>query len=330
MQKYLRNQCSPAELEELTLLLNEAEDDELDGQLRALWAKQGPETAANNVDWERIRAEVRQYDTGMRTVSDEPARMLRVWPRWVAAAVAVLAVGLAAYLYLNRGDALAPDAGRFAEINVPIQQTDTLLLPDGTRVTLNAGSSLRYPKAFDGDLREVYLEGEALFDVTRDTTKPFIVHAGQLRTRVLGTSFNVSAYTGQERAEVTVISGKVEVEETGSGRKEELLPEERVTYARREDRFEKVKLATTEQSIAWKIGRLAFDDTSLPEVAKQFYRKYGREMVLEGAGLQHCRLSLAFNQETPDDIIATIAAISNALYREEGDKIVIYGTGCPE
>lgn len=91
-----------------------------------------------------------------------------------------------------------------------------VVLSDGTRVTLNASSRLRYPTSFDGSVREVWLDGEAYFDVSRDPRKPFVVHTERQRIRVLGTSFNVMAYDGDTFNIVTLLSGAVQLDVLGT------------------------------------------------------------------------------------------------------------------
>ena len=96
-------------------------------------------------------------------------------------------------------------------LTVPVGAEYNLVLSDGTKVYLNAGSELRFPVAFVGDVREVYLNGEGYFEVAKDSTKTFKVHAADMTAIVLGTSFNVKAYSDQGHAETTLEEGHVRV-----------------------------------------------------------------------------------------------------------------------
>lgn len=149
-----------------------------------------------------------------------------------------------------------------------------LRLADGSRIWLNAGSELRYPGKFRDSLRVVRLTGEAYFEVAPDAKKPFVIHTGGITTRVLGTTFNVTAYAGEEKATVTVLSGKVAVRDTASGRKALLTPEQQLTYNRAENTFTKAKVADPGNAVAWRNGKLAFNGAPVTEVVAALQRWY--------------------------------------------------------
>src|SRR5690606_20930247 len=184
---------------------------------------------------------------------------LRNWYNY-AAAILLISLLFGAYLWYKKQ---ASHTELLVESVVPIVQRDTIMLMDGSRVILNAGSSLRYPERFSGIVREVYLEGEGYFEVAKDPGRPFIVHAGPLKTKVLGTSFNINAYAGQSKMEVSVLTGKVQVEETKSGRSVDLLPHEKVRYTISDDKFAKIEVADINKDLAWNTGRMAFEDAPL-------------------------------------------------------------------
>ena len=129
----------------------------------------------------------------------------------VAASIALAVVVISTYL-LWQGTG-QPNGLAMLEKTTQHGQKSTVVLEDGTKISLNSGSRLTYPAQFDKDSREVVLEGEAFFEVTRNTEKPFIVRSGDLVTTVLGTSFNIKAFPTENIA-VTVATGKVRVENT--------------------------------------------------------------------------------------------------------------------
>ena len=133
---------------------------------------------------------------------------------WVAAAsiAAVLGIGALGYrLVVTSNTAAHQLAGAYKEQVSKFGETGVVVLPDGSHVQLNAGSRLRYPEQFTDSTRQVYLEGEAFFEVAHDSAHPFIVHAGAIATRVLGTSFNIRSYADEADKIVSVKTGKVKV-----------------------------------------------------------------------------------------------------------------------
>ena len=166
--------------------------------------------------WERLvrQTSIRSGEnrTAGRTSDRTPLRrMARTALRYAAVALIALSAGFAMsrYVVLHR-------AAGYNEVAAEAKNHSDVVLSDGTRVTLNASSRLRYPTSFDGSAREVWLDGEAYFDVSRDPRKPFVVHTERQRIRVLGTSFNVMAYDGDTFNIVTLLSGAVQLDVLGT------------------------------------------------------------------------------------------------------------------
>lgn len=166
--------------------------------------------------WERLvrQTSIRSDEnrTAGRTSDRTPLRrMARTALRYAAVALIALSAGFA----MSRHVVLHRAAG-YNEVAAEAKNHSEVVLSDGTRVTLNASSRLRYPTSFDGSAREVWLDGEAYFDVSRDPRKPFVVHTERQRIRVLGTSFNVMAYDGDTFNIVTLLSGAVQLDVLGT------------------------------------------------------------------------------------------------------------------
>ena len=150
-----------------------------------------------------------------------------------------------------------------------------LVLSDGTRVWLNAETELDFPVEFVGKERVVRLVGEAYFEVRRDEECPFIVEAGGVRARVLGTSFNVKAYADEEYVSTTLVTGKVEVS-GGGGEAVVLTPAMQSVWQKAEGEM-RVERVSVDKVMAWREGVFLFDDENLSEVAKVLERWYGVE-----------------------------------------------------
>jgi len=157
-------------------------------------------------------------------------------------------------------------------------QKASFYLPDGSYVTLNAGSSLYYYVCNECHTRELILEGEAFFDVKRDTERPFIVKTNNLSARVLGTSFNVKAYPEEGKTEVALVTGKISVSGENSA-PTILAPNEMATY-QHSDRGTSVSNFDTEKITGWKDRLLVFEDVSFEELTATLSRWYGVEFII--------------------------------------------------
>lgn len=159
-----------------------------------------------------------------------------------------------------------------------------LVLPDGTKVWLNAASSLHFPAAFTGDTRAVELKGEGFFDVAPDARKPFVVRVGGVNVHVLGTRFNVNSYEGEGDIRTTLEDGSVSV--TGGGKSVILKPGQDAGFNETtgEIRVSTVNVASV---IAWKDGLFYFDNTNIREIMDQVSRWYDAEIIYKTTTLDH-------------------------------------------
>ncbi len=152
-----------------------------------------------------------------------------------------------------------------------------LLLADGTRVWMNAGSELSYPVVFDSVSREVTLKGQAYFEVAKSTV-PFIVKTGQMDVRVLGTSFDVMAYEDEPMVQVTLEEGKVQIH-TGM-RESVLVPGEQAVFVRGDSTLS-VQQVNTESYTGWRNGEFIFDNESFASVGRKLSRWYDMDVVID-------------------------------------------------
>ncbi len=189
------------------------------------------------------------------------------------------------------------------------QVLNTVALPDGTLVSLNSDTKISYPKKFSGKTREVSIEGEAFFEVKPDKNKPFIIHAGKAQIRVLGTSFSVSAYPATKQVEVIVQTGKVQVVNKTSEKRQPneliLTPGDKGTLVFASNTMQK----TTNHDpnfIAWKTRNLTFKATSLHEVIENLENVYKVNIRLADPKLNELLLTAQFNDYPLDFILKVI------------------------
>jgi ferric-dicitrate binding protein FerR (iron transport regulator) len=194
------------------------------------------------------------------------------------------------------------------QVSANEQIVNTFALPDGTLVSLNSNTRINYPEKFNGNTREVTIEGEAFFEVKPDKTKPFIIHAGNAQIKVLGTSFSVSAYPATKQVEVIVETGRVQVtnKTTETATNELILvPGDKGTLVYASNSLQK----TTNQDpnfIAWKTRNLTFKATSLSEVISNLEKVYKVNISLADPKLNELLLTAQFNNYSLDFILKVI------------------------
>ncbi len=166
---------------------------------------------------------------------------------------------------------------QYNTLEVPRGAEYELILADGTHVWLNADTRLRYPTCFNTDERRVYLEGEAYFQVTKDTAHPFRVESEAQVVEVLGTQLNVYAYGHEERTYTTLVEGKVAVTASASGQHVQLMPGQQASLGRQGGEIV-VGEVNIQQVVDWKNGMFVFDDLSLEAILRKVARWYDVEV----------------------------------------------------
>jgi transmembrane sensor len=202
----------------------------------------------------------------------------------------------------------------------------TLFLSDGTEVILNSGSKLKYPVIFNHKNREVELEGEAFFRVTKSKESPFIVKTNNVNVTVYGTIFNVSAYNNENLMQTTLIEGSVGVSLNDSQSESEVKiePGQQLIYNKGSGNTE-TKEVDTEQFIAWTKGMFVFENEPIENILKIMSRWYDFNFEFKDSGLKNQRftLSLGRNEEI-NKILEMISSSSNLKFSTRGNSIIVY------
>ncbi|HCL83056.1 MAG TPA: hypothetical protein DIC22_03730 [Chitinophagaceae bacterium] len=226
-----------------------------------------------------------------------------------------------------------------------------LILPDGTKVWLNAGSILTYDSAYGRKIREVSLSGEAFFDVVKNKMKPFIIHASKINIKVLGTEFNVRSYPSDKTTEASLIRGSIEVTFKDKPNKKIILkPNEKIVVdndhnagnvleSNRPDNHEKinqvegvaVKSLTYENKTgaiietSWVENRLIFQDESFEEIALQLERWYGVSILFKNNRLKENHLTGSFKNETVRQALDALKFTAAFNYEiDNNNNVTIY------
>ena len=209
----------------------------------------------------------------------------------------------------------------YYSMNIPYGGEYNLVLPDGTRIYLNAGTTLRYPDHFAGDAREIFLSGEAYLEVARDTTRPFIVRTDDMDVRVLGTAFNVNAYPEEDYVRTTLVEGKVEA---CFGKKHVVMePGMQVAYdkaTRQADYFP----VDVRHFISWKDGYYDFRDMTLGELMQIFVRWYDVDVRFANPLLENLRFSGRLRRyEDVSGLFEQLEYTGDVAFDVKGKNIVI-------
>jgi ferric-dicitrate binding protein FerR (iron transport regulator) len=228
--------------------------------------------------------------------------------------------GIITYIINPNADASKDDPDAFNTLSTPTGGQYNIVLADGTKVYLNTVSSIKYPTHFNGDERVVELEGEAYFEVAKDKSKPFIVKSNNQSIEVLGTHFNVHAYSNESVIKTTLLEGSVAV--TYKNLKSILKPGQQSNVA---DNFTKIKIkeVDTEATIAWKNGRFKFDDADLKTVMRQLERWYGIKVEYRGDVSDVKFNGGTFMNKNLSEVLKVLE-LSDIKFKVEGKTVIVY------
>jgi transmembrane sensor len=248
--------------------------------------------------------------------------------RYAAAAVLFILLG-GGILFLTQHNSInRSEYGAMADANTFFRttnaQTKQVTLSDGSRIHLNCGTKISYASnAFNRRQREVWLSGEAFFEVAKNPDKPFIIHTGDMTTTVRGTSFNVKAYPQLGENVVSVRTGKVEIA-TQNKVLALLTPGKQITYNASNGKSDTQEVNLSEIA-AWSDGRLVLNNASVMELKLRLKQQFGTELQIRGAALDSVKMNAVFYKDTQlEDIMETISGLYGIRYEitKSGNVII--------
>lgn len=249
-------------------------------------------------------------------------RLSAMW-RYAAVVAVIIAVG---YLSYWRGEVNVKDT--FADISVeaPLGSKTKLYLPDGTLVWLNAGSRMTYSQGFGVDNRKVELEGEGYFEVTRNEKIPFYVKTKDLQLRVLGTKFNFRDYPEDHEVVVSLLEGKVELNNMLKSEKEAFLAPDERAILNKSNGLMTVESVAASNASQWTDGYLFFDEELLPDIAKELERSYNVKIHIANDSLNNFRFYGNFvrREQNIQEVLDALASTEKIQYKIEERNITIY------
>ncbi|MEN7551619.1 FecR domain-containing protein [Rapidithrix thailandica] len=324
--KYLSGELSTEEIGELDMYLANEEYRRQFQTISSQWNIAKRNFTQHEFDIQKgkakLYAKIRRHDASFGAKK----KTIHLNPLFWKVAASVLVLLTLAWWVWQQPAPTAPGIV-WKEISTQPGQKTILSLGDGTQITLNAGSVLRYPESFQDSIRWVHLMGEAFFDVASNPDKPFIVRSGRLDTRVLGTKFNVKSYEEEEIARVSLVEGKVEVT-TPSNKKVVLNPKQEILYQK--DRQDiTVKEFTPLKVVGWKENTFIMENEPLKNLLPLLERNFGVEIQLTDTQLANCKITADFRGESVWTMLEVLKYTTGIEYDFLNDKtIVLNGNGC--
>ncbi len=290
---------------------------ELLSELRERWQKEYQLHSPSKTDAAYQQFKKRLANPKLNTATVIPFKQLMT----IAATVLLL---LTAGLYYYFHELRTPEV-RMITKATHVDQRASILLPDGTSVRLNIGSSLTFPEVFGTAARNVELTGEAFFEVSKDPKRPFTITSGEVKTTVLGTTFNIRAYAN-ENIDVTVKEGKVSVSSANAS--ETLIHGEQALFNRSNLSLTKSKV-NIEKHLGWTYPTLIFDLIPFEEVIEQLGRWYHLEITYKGTFDDSCLIRGTYKNMGITRILSGLQHVVDFEFEnKEPNQLIINSKGC--
>lgn len=325
LSRYLSGELSP---EEQAWFQEELRKDpgkqDLLENYRQIWESSVPGQSYDlDAEWDLLKDKLPGFELASHKAKTINMRRSVLFYTYRIAAVLVLGLVLTfSWIYVSRMNGTVRVLAR----EEPVE----LVLEDGTEVTVNRHSSLRYSKSFNMEDRKVYLNGEAWFDVARDTSMPFVIDAGAALVEVLGTSFNVNAYRDNPTVEILVESGLVAL--SAKTDQKELIVMQAGAGGSYNKSLKQLKLISTPDpnDISWKTRELFFDGSTLQEVCTHVSKVYGVDLVIMNEVLSSCQITVTFRDQSLESILRVLELTLDLKISREGKEIRLDGEECVE
>lgn len=316
LTKYINNQLTIEEVTALKEKIGHIDDEELDASLMQLWSEyQGTGKSSGKV---------RRKIYGNLHNLLQPRRQMRfamTLGRSVAAACICILLGFTIYLYVDRVQ-ITQTLNSMYNVQVGKGERATVLLPDGTKVYLNAQSSLSYPASFGQQERRLRFTGEAYFDVVTNPEKPFIVDNPAMSVKVLGTVFNLYATASDDWFETALVEGSIEITlNMPVPRTEILSPNQKMRYNKRTGEWKIVRTDLWEET-AWRRGDLIFRSKTFQEVISQLESYYGVAIHIQGK-YPTSLFTATFHEDDINEVLLNLQQHYDFKYTKTGSEITI-------
>ncbi len=335
--RYLNNTCTPEERQMVDNLLELSEDN----NIFASYTESDLNTIHNRI-WEKIQEKTLITQQPLR----QPVRPFYKLPifKWAVAASIISVVVFAAIRFSNKNNAgdnnnfsaIIPQSGMITKTNTT-GKAMTILLEDSSTVVIEPGTALNYPEHFVADKREVYLEGKAFFEVSKNAKRPFYIYHNNLITHVIGTSFTINTQRANKEVEVAVLTGRVEVSENqdlikSAKNKTEngvvLTPNQKVIYSVSTRMFVASLVEKPMPLTNKKPENFNFENEEMVHVLGAISKEYAIDIVAENENINKCTFTGNIVKQDLYSKLDVICKAINASYEIKGTTILIKGAGC--
>lgn len=281
-------------------------------------------------DVKTFHAKLQQHAGSLPPKKATPVKRMLLYAAAVAASVVL-------FIWLFRQSSEKPKSVQYAAIHATkAGERKQLQLPDGSKVSLNAGSSLKLAGDFSSSTREMELEGEAFFEVTHDAGHPFIIHTAAMDIKVLGTVFNVKAYADDPLTETVLLKGSVEVSLHNAAHQKIILhPGEKIAMAHSSNPNQAGKTGSynieqvdhhpandTQPAIPWMQNRLDFNNRPFNEIAKTLERWYNVKVIFEDSAIAGYTYTGVFEKKTVEQVLKALQLSRPFNYTIDNNKVI--------
>ncbi|MFV0505361.1 MAG: FecR family protein [Bacteroidales bacterium] len=327
LYKYLNDSCSLEELQEVNVWIDNGFP-AIKDCLREDWENYDegfvssiPDSELNDL-LRRIHLKIRS--TKHRKATKSTSLFLNIY-KSVAAILIIPIFGLLAYLLIENSEDVVSkmsSAESLVNVFVPEGVVSSLVLPDSTLVYLNSASKLSYPARFNGDVRNVQLNGEAYFEVKHNPEKPFVVSCSKLNVTALGTKFNVKAFASDNEVSTVLVDGCVVLDKLldakDAVRIARMEPNQQIDFLKDTEET-RTKEVNVQNVIGWKDGLLIFDNVTLNEFAKILGRKYNIDFIVSEE-VKDLTITAKFKNESLKSILKSARRATSVNYKIESSN----------
>jgi len=271
---------------------------------------------------ETVFQQIQEYEEGYQTKSGfSVRRILKIYQK-VAAFLLIPVIGLGILYWVSQYN---QPVGQYTETIAPRGQKSQIVLADGTKVWLNSDTKIKYPGNFNKNQRDVYLDGEAFFEVSKNAHQPFVVHTSGVNVKVLGTKFNVKAYGDESEIETSLFEGRINLVTNSPSFEtpveKEVEPGQSFVYSKTDHRLAANKFAQDEIN-GWKKNQLIFKDDTFSNLVRKLERWYDVKVVYDEKLFNDRRLTVElYEGERLDRLMNIISLALSVDYKYEKGKI---------
>lgn len=323
LQNYYYNRCTPQQVLEVEQWLSAIEDESQDEALL--------KEILNEINIDKneslVNRAFKKFEKAIHLHNNDKVektslvRKIGDWYR-IAAAVLLIPVLMASLYFYTE----TTNPKEWVEEYVPYGQSKMVCLPDSSKLWLNAGTKLIYPKKFNNSLRQVYIAGEAYAEITKDKSRPFVLSAGEVSVEVLGTKFNVKSYSEDSHIAVSLMEGSIRMNTCykGVSKTKLLKPGEIVRYSKSTGVLQKSNFIVATRKHWYNSKGFYFMDESLSEIAVALERYFDVRINIENEALKKERFySMFVNNETLDEILSALNTNGKMIIERKSNIIYI-------